>query len=181
MSFSENQPQLDLQIPAQPEAEKFLVRKRDGRLAPFNEARIGLALESAFRDVLGLDPHGALPEEVGRSVHFLTAGVVERALKLAAEGRELEVELIQDLVENELMRAGQHAVARSYILYREERKKARLLRGLEQAASGATTATQRAVAPTAGPRLNVTRPDGTTETAGSADDPPHAHPRLCRL
>ncbi len=159
MSFSETQPQLDLQIPAQPEAEKFLVRKRDGRLAPFNEARIGLALESAFRDVLGLDPHGPMPEEVERSIHFLTAGVVERALKLAAEGRELEVELIQDLVENELMRAGQHAVARSYILYREERKKARLLRGLEQPDA---TAPHR-VAPTAGPRLNVTLPDGRTE------------------
>ncbi|MBV9659410.1 MAG: ribonucleoside-diphosphate reductase subunit alpha [Verrucomicrobia bacterium] len=154
MSFSEIQPQLDLQIPVPPQTEHFLVRKRDGRLAPFDEARIALALESAFRDVLGLSLDGALPEDLRANVHFLTAAVTERALKLAAEGRELEIELIQDLVESELMRSGQHAVARSYILYREERKKARLLRDSEDAT---------VTLPTAGPRLRITLPDGVTE------------------
>ncbi len=81
----------------------------------------------------------------------MASAVAQKALELAADGKQLEVELIQDLVENELMRSGQHAIARSYILYREERKKARLLRGQQEAAS------------LNAPTLNVTLPDGTTE------------------
>ena len=82
---------------------------------------------------------GALPDRNGheRRLHGFSA-VAQKALDLAADGRELEVELIQDLVENELMRSGQHAIARSYILYREERKKARVLRGQVEAATRST-------------------------------------------
>ena len=41
---------------------------------------------------------------------------------------ELQVEGIQDEVENQLMKAGQFEIARRYIIYREEHRKARLLR-----------------------------------------------------
>jgi len=41
----------------------------------------------------------------------------------------LEIELIQDCVETQLMSAGHHSTARRYILYREERRRARALRG----------------------------------------------------
>ncbi len=148
----ESQTQLDL-LPAAAASEndKTLVRKRDGHLEPFNDARIGLALESAFKAELGLAKNAPLPADVATSIAFMASAVAQKALDLAADGRELEVELIQDLVENELMRSGQHAIARSYILYREERKKARILRGQAEAASLNV------------PALSVTLPDGTVE------------------
>ena len=153
MTLNESQTQFDL-LPtnAPTESDRFFVRKRDGHLEPFNDARIGLALESAYKAELGLPKDGALPADVATSVAFLASAVAQKALELAADGRELEVELIQDLVENELMRSGQHAIARSYILYREERKKARILRGQQEAAVALNT-----------PQLNCTLPDGTTE------------------
>ncbi len=152
MTAYETQEQLDLMpTAASAEAEKFLVRKRDGHLEPFTEVRIQLALESAYKDDLSLTKDQALPPDVATSVAFMAVAVAQRALELAADGKQLEVELIQDLVENELMRSGQHAIARSYILYREERKKARLLRGQQETATPSE------------PVLHVTLPDGTTE------------------
>ena len=146
------QTQFDLLPTAPSETERFLVRKRDGHLEAFNEARIQLALESAFKDEMGLGKDRTPSNDVRASVAYLANAVAQRALELAADGRELEVELIQDLVENELMRSGQHAIARSYILYREERKKARLLRGQQDAKVAAD-----------GPTLNMTLADGTVE------------------
>ena len=150
MTANETQTQFDLLPIAPSETERFLVRKRDGHLETFNEARIQLALESAFKDEFGVSKDGALLKDVQASVAFLANAVAQKALQLAADGKELEVELIQDLVENELMRSGQHAVARSYILYREERKKARLLRGQQEVESD-------------GASLNMTLPDGSVE------------------
>jgi len=47
----------------------------------------------------------------------------------AAKGKPLEIEFVQDLAETKLMEAGHHSAARRFILYREERRKARALRG----------------------------------------------------
>ncbi len=152
MTAHETQIQFDL-LPtaATAETERFLVRKRDGHLEAFNEARIHLALEGAFKEELGVNKDHALPEDARTSVAYLTAAVAQKALQLAVDGKELEVELIQDLVETELMRSGQHTVARSYILYREERKKARILRGQQDAETDDE------------PGLSMTLPDGTVE------------------
>src|SRR5262249_50421684 len=57
----------------------------------------------------------------------------------AIKGNTLEIEFIQDLVENRLMEAGHHSAARRFILYREERRKARALRG-DQAVEGSPQA-----------------------------------------
>ncbi len=152
MTDHETQIQFDL-LPtaAATAAEQFLVRKRDGHLEPFTDIRIQLALESAYRAELKVGDDQQLPTEVRTSISYMAAAVAQKALELAADGKELEVELIQDLVENELMRSGQHGIARSYILYREERKKARLLRGQQEPASLGM------------PSLNVTLSDGTVE------------------
>jgi ribonucleoside-diphosphate reductase alpha chain len=150
MTADSTQIQLSLVLATPSEADRLLVRKRDGRLAPFNEARIQLALESAFKAELELGAKDNLPDEQQASVTFLAGAVVDKALHLVADGRELEVELIQDLVENELMRSGQHLIARRYILYREERKKARLLR------------TPREGTAADAPSIRVTRPDGSS-------------------
>lgn len=149
--MSETQGQLELAVAIPTSSDRVLVRKRDGRAEPFNEGRIQIALESAYRAELELARDAELPADRRAAITYLASAVVERALTLAADGQELEVELIQDLVENELMRTGEHTIARRYIVYREERKKARLLRGAAEAAT------------LHAPEMNVTLPDGTTE------------------
>ncbi len=105
------------------------VRKRDGRSAEFDMARIQKAIEAAFRADAGVAEHDSTPHAMTQEVHRLTVAVTDRCFDLVAEGQHLEVEKIQDLVENELMKGIHFSVAKRYILYREERRKERALRG----------------------------------------------------
>jgi ribonucleoside-diphosphate reductase alpha chain len=109
-------------------ATRFFVRKRDGRREEFNEARIFLAIESAFRATLGIEPQEPLRDMLQIEIRAVAEPVVQRVLARAIKGEELEVEGIQDAVEEQLMRAGHLAIARRYILYRDERRRARFLR-----------------------------------------------------
>ena len=117
--------QLQMQIVDPLQGRRFLVRKRDGRIEEFNEARILLAIESAFKAHLGLNPISPLPTPVQAVVKKCADKVVERVLGRAVRGEDLEVERIQDTVEEQLMLAGHLEVARRYILYREQRRLAR--------------------------------------------------------
>ena len=152
MPAPEIQPLFKLEIPVAPESEPLTVRKRDGRAVPFDEARVSLAIEGAFRDVLELGRDAVLPDSVRLDVDCLTQSVVQKTVTAARSGRDLEIELIQDLVETELMFAGKHAVARGYILFREERRKARLLNGTKDGAPASTE-----------PQIAVTLADGTQQ------------------
>lgn len=105
--------------------KRFLVRKRDGRIEEFNEARIVLAMESAFKAHHGFGPNQKLPGEQLQAIKLCADRVVERTLARAVRGEGLEVERIQDAVEDQLMQAGHFDVARRYILYREQRRQAR--------------------------------------------------------
>ena len=111
------------------QGREFTVRKRDGRSESFNEERIRLAVESAFkadRDIPSDYPLS--PEDQAASVS-VTAAVVQRLFSRAIRGEELQIERIQDAVEEALMVQGHVQVARRYIIYREDRRKARALRG----------------------------------------------------
>lgn len=105
--------------------KRFPVRKRDGRIEEFNEARILLAIESAFKAQHGLLPDAPLPDSAQAATKFCAEQVVQLVLSRAVRGEELEVERIQDTVEHQLMLAGHLEVARRYILYREKRRIAR--------------------------------------------------------
>jgi len=108
--------------------KRFLLRKRDGRIEEFNEARILLAIESAFKAHHGLSADASLHESAQASVRQCAEKVVDRALGRALRGEQLEVELVQDMVENQLMLEGHLEVVRRYILYREQRRLARVQR-----------------------------------------------------
>ena len=111
------------------QGREFTVRKRDGRSESFNEERIRLAVESAFkadRDIPSDYPLS--PEDQTASVS-VTAAVVQRLFSRAIRGEELQIERIQNAVEEALMVQGHVQVARRYIIYREDRRKARALRG----------------------------------------------------
>ena len=111
------------------EGKEFLVCKRDGRVIPFDETRIFLAIESAFKAEAGLDRDAQVAEELKHKIRSLTEAVTGLCLSRALRGEALSIELIQDAVETHLMAGGHHTVAKSYIVYREERRKARALRG----------------------------------------------------
>jgi len=117
----------------------FSVRKRDGRVAPFEESRIQLAIECAFKAEAGVTQDQSLSETAQSNVTRVASGVVQKVIARAVKGEALEIEVIQDVVEKQLMEAGCHSVARRYILYREERRKARALRG-ERTIEGAPQA-----------------------------------------
>lgn len=88
------------------------VTKRDGRVVPFDELRIVRAVEKAG-DATGVVLDPALIEQ-----HVLAP------IKRKARHRQLHIEQIQDMVEEGLMHS-YPAVARAYILYREERARRR--------------------------------------------------------
>ncbi len=100
------------------------VQRRDGSLAEFDPGRIAVAITKAFLAVQG--------ESAGRSsslrvsVTELTDAVAGTlARRTGGLGRPVDLEEIQDQVELALMRGGHLDVARAYILYREEHRKAR--------------------------------------------------------
>jgi len=129
----------------QPEAPSTVtVIRRDGSTSPFDESKIAVAMTKAFLAVEGTD--AASSSRVHHLVEELTAQVRDALLRHGA--RSLHIEQIQDQVELALMRGGHHAVARAYVLYREERAKAR------RQETGTTASA---------PTVRVKGPDGTLE------------------
>ena len=111
------------------QGKEFIVRKRDNRVVPFDETRVLLAIEAAFKADGGLHRDQSLPAAAQSNVIRVANDVIHAAIARAIKADALEIEFIQDLVETKLMEAGHHGVARRFILYREERRKARALRG----------------------------------------------------
>jgi len=111
----------------------------------FDQQRIVLAIERAFKAERDLAPDDLLIQEDQHSVNFISDEVVQRLITRAMRGEALEIELVQDAVEVALMKKGHHAIARRYIIYREDRRKARALRNDQSvdAASGKVYVTLR--------------------------------------
>jgi len=92
------------------------IRKRDGRLAPFNEDKITDAIFKAAKAEGGHDKEMAC-----RLCHKVIAEL-EKKYKSDIFG----VEEIQDMVENVLIEDGHARTAKAYILYRDKRNRARM-------------------------------------------------------
>jgi ribonucleoside-diphosphate reductase alpha chain len=99
------------------------VIRRNGELTVFDDNRINVAIKKAFLAVEGDNANGS--ERIQHIANELTQFITERLKKRWPDGGTIHIESIQDLVENELMRAGEHQIARSYVLYREKRREAR--------------------------------------------------------
>ena len=91
----------------------MFVTKRDGRRQKFNADKIVNAIQSAFEKVDG---------EITKQA---TDKAKEIAKYVESLNKTMNVEKIQDIVENKLMASSRKDVAKEYILYREERNKAR--------------------------------------------------------
>ncbi len=125
------------------------VIRRNGQVTHFDASKIMVAMTKAFLAVEG--GHAAASSRVHERVRELTDQVVSALTRRLPGGGTVHIEDIQDQVELALMRAGEHKVARDYVLYREERAR-------ERAARAAAAAR---VPASAAPSLHVTLPDGS--------------------
>ncbi len=105
--------------------QKISVRKRDGQIAPFKSDLIKNAIASAFRDVWNLQSYHTLDTAQQTIIDQVFQAVIEKISLEKQLDTPIDVERIQDYVELILMRQDHYKVAKSYILYRENRAKAR--------------------------------------------------------
>lgn len=118
------------------------VYRRDGDTrVRFNPMKIASAVELAFRATLSISDRS--PREVIDAVNVITNKVVQRCVKLAQEGTDLHVELIQDEVERQMMAEGYYQIAKDFIIYRANRTAAR---ALSDKAAAAVTMERKTVA-----------------------------------
>src|SRR5438270_888294 len=117
-----------------PYSEYKLIR-RNGAVVGFEPAKITVAMTKAFLAVNG--SQGAASARIRELVAALTAAVIGALLRRQPQGGTFHIEDVQDQVELALMRSGEHDVARAYVLYREERAKARSQDKARERAAGA--------------------------------------------
>lgn len=91
------------------------VTKRDGTLAPFDSNKIYNAIKKA----------GESTDEFGESESWLLTSQVLKVLKHKFSESLPTIEHIQDIVEQVLISANYFATAKAYILYRDQRNRAR--------------------------------------------------------
>lgn len=115
--------------------ELYVMRRDNQSLAPFSSDKIKIAITSAYLAVEGNT--AADSRRVHEVVDDLTQQVSKAISRYLHTGGVVRVEEIQDQVELALMRSGLHKVARTYILYREERRLAREAQQKNPVAPGA--------------------------------------------
>ena len=99
------------------------VIKRNGTVAPYTDDKIEVAIAKAFLAVEG--GTAAASSRIRERVSEMTKQVTGIFQRRFPSGGTIHIEDIQDQVELALMRAGEHKVARDYVLYREERARIR--------------------------------------------------------
>ena len=99
------------------------VIKRNGSVVPYDQEKIAIAITKAFLAVEG--GAAAASTRIHNKVNELANSVTITFSRRMPSGGTLHIEEIQDQVELELMRSEEREVARSYVLYREERTRLR--------------------------------------------------------
>ena len=101
----------------------YQIIRRNGKVTAFDTSKISIALTKAFISVEG--GTAAASTRIHQAVESLTELVLNAFTRRMPDGGTLHIEDIQDQVELALMRNGEQKVARSYVLYREERSRER--------------------------------------------------------
>ena len=99
------------------------VIKRNGAVVPYDPSKISVAITKAYLAVEGGQAAGST--RIHESVAGMTDQISAIFKRRMPSGGTIHIEDIQDQVELALMRTGEHKVARRYVIYREERSKAR--------------------------------------------------------
>lgn len=92
------------------------VKKRNGDVVPFDQARITAATLKAMK---------ASKEGGERDAENVSSKVVKELAKIYPEGTILSIEQIQDVVESQLILSDYPKTAKNYILYRRDRERVR--------------------------------------------------------
>ncbi|RVU83657.1 ribonucleoside-diphosphate reductase subunit alpha [Leucothrix sargassi] len=129
----------------------YKVIRRNGSVTPFDVSKIEVALTKAFLEVEG--GVVAASSRVHQEVKELAAQVFQSLFRRMPDGGVVHIEDVQDQVELGLMRAGEQKVARSYVLYREERARLRAEKESKAAPKKGKAAAKKAV-------INVTTATG---------------------
>jgi len=122
------------------------VIRRNAEVTYFNPGKIMVAMTKAFLAVEG--SNAAASNRIHDTVRTLTDQVVGTLTRRLPGGGTVHIEDIQNQVELALMRAGEHKVARAYVLYREQRARER--------------AEKTPAAPKKAHRISVSCTDGST-------------------
>lgn len=118
---------------------EWVIRKRDGRMVPFDSGLIGRAIANAFRAELNLADKQPLAEETDSEVRLIAEDVAAEIADDAGSEAGTDVERVQDIVEMQLMKRGHFRVARCYIVHRAERAKIRSLQPTDSLAEPVET------------------------------------------
>ncbi|EAQ97194.2 ribonucleoside-diphosphate reductase, alpha subunit [Congregibacter litoralis KT71] len=124
------------------------VIKRNGTVVPFEASKISVAITKAFLAVEG--GTAAASSRIHETVAKLTEMVTATFKRRMPSGGTIHIEDVQDQVELSLMRAGEHKIARDYVIYREQQASKRAAR---QSLSAETQE--------AADRINVVQLDGS--------------------
>lgn len=111
-----------------------VMRRHSRTLIHFNSEKISTAIKLAYQAVEG--ENATASRRVLELVDSLTQQVTKEVERCINSDGFIRVEAIQDLVERTLMRNDLHKVARTYILYREERMLAREAKRKKDAEKG---------------------------------------------
>ena len=112
----------------------FQVIRRNGKVTHFDAGKISVAVTKAFLAVEGgsAAASGRIHDTVKELTHQVTVALTRRT----PAGGTVHIEDIQDQVELALMRSGEHKIARSYVLYREQQNQRRAEEAARKAAEG---------------------------------------------
>ena len=102
--------------------DAYSVIRRNGSVVAFSPSKIGVAVTKAF---ISVDHNNAVSSRVRALVAHLAQDVVEVLASSRPAGGTFHIEDIQNAVEQALMHSNEHAVARAYVVYREDRARAR--------------------------------------------------------
>lgn len=106
---------LEIMIGGKPIGQVFSeIKKRDGRIAPFDISKISRAV------YLAMNATGE--QDSTKKAENLAQQVVLQLYQKNADNHTPEIEEIQDIVENVLMQGGYEKTAKAYILYRKQRE-----------------------------------------------------------
>lgn len=119
--------------------------KRNGKVVNYDDNKIKIAITKAYIAVEGNS--AASSDRIHQQIDELTQQITVVIKRRAKDTGIIHIEDIQDQVELALMRSEQFKVARAYVLYREEHRKAREIELKTKQASDSKT-------------LLITMPDG---------------------
>src|SRR6478672_7129293 len=97
--------------------------KRNGKVVNYDDTKIKVAITKAF--IADEGGTASTSDRIHQQIEELTHQVTQVFNRRLPSGGAVHIEDIQDQVELALMRSGHYKVARAYVLYREEHRKAR--------------------------------------------------------